>query len=396
VQQEAARDNEEETVDLSQATKLLTWLDEEHRKDKALLVLLQSQIDAQKAQLTEQARQMQETQATITRLEAQLPRIGQVEASIQSARSEFAGMLTKQAADQEARQEQRVRADRLEAETIARLIRQLQERVEGLGTFDSSVALLRDEDGRLQAELSRLVTQVGEIVKRLGVQDQRLGMLSQEGQALREGLASATFSYQALQEQNMSLKAAIEAVSAPLDAKVQQLQLSVTEISKGRQADLDSYQVRLQDQARQMEGLAEKLTAVQVPLDRWAKQMEELMGQYERNRKALHDLHELDRAVRQQGKELAELQRLAAERQRAELREWQDNQSRVDEEQTVRIQQVEASQGKTALALTGLEKSLDEARHDIAGRIEQLWQVWSEFARQQAKLFGDFKQRRAG
>jgi chromosome segregation ATPase len=272
----------------------------------------------------------------------------------------------------------------------------LQERVEGLGTFDSSVALLRDEDGRLQAELSKLATQIGDVVKRLGSQDQRLGMLSQEGQTLREGLANATFSYQGLQEQSMSLKAAIEAVSPPLDAKVEQLQLSVTDLSKGRQADLDPLQARLQEQARRIEGLGEKLTTVQVPLDRWAKQMEELMGQYERNRKALYDLHEVERSIRQQGKELAELQRLAAERQRAELREWQDNQSRVDEEQTVRIEQVEASHGKIALTLTGLEKSLEEVREDIANRVEQLWQVWSEFMRQQAKAFGDFKQRRAG
>ena len=383
-------------MDLSQATQLLTWLDEEHRKDKALLMATQSQIDAQKAQLTELARQKQETQAALTRLEAQSPRITQLEASIQSVRSEFAGLLTKQMADQETRQEQRVRAGKLEGETMARLVRQVQERVEGLGTFDGSVALLRDEDGRLQAELSKVVTQIGEIVKRLGVQDQRLGLLSQEGQTLREGLAAAKLSDEDLREQGMSLKAAVEAVAPPLDAKVEQLQLSVMELSKGRQADLDAFQLKLQEQARQMEALGESLTAVQVPIERWAKQMEELMGQYERNRKTLYDLHELERAIRQQGKELTELQRLAAERQRAELREWQDNQSRVDEEQTVRIEQAEAWQRKTAESLAGLEKGLEEIRHDIVSRTEQLWQIWSEFMRQQAKVFGEFKQRRAG
>ena len=383
-------------MDLSQVTQLLTWLDEEHRKDKALLMALQSQIDAQKVQLTEQARQMQETQAALTRFEGQSPRITQLEASIQSVRSEFAGLLTKQMADQETRQEQRVRAGKLEGETMARLVRQVQERVEGLGTFDGSVALLRDEDGRLQAELSKVVTQIGEIVKRLGVQDQRLGLLSQEGQTLRDGLASARLSDEDLREQGMSLKAVVEAVAPPLDAKVEQLQLSVMELSKGRQTDLDPFQLKLQEQARQIEALGESLTAVQVPIERWAKQMEELMGQYERNRKTLYDLHELERAIRQQGKELTELQRLAAERQRAELREWQDNQSRVDEQQTVRIEQAEAWQSKTAESLAGLEKGLEEIRHDIVSRTEQLWQVWSEFMRQQAKVFGEFKQRRAG
>ncbi len=383
-------------MDLSQATQLLTWLDEEHRKDKALLMALQSQIDAQKVQLTELARQKQEAQAALTRLEAQSPRIAQLEASIQSVRTEFAGLLAKQAGDQETRQEQRVRADKLEGETIARLIRQLQERVEGLGTFDSSVALLRDEDGRLQAELSKVVTQIGEIVKRLGTQDERLGLLSQEGQSLREGLASARLSDEDLREQGMSLRAAVEAMAPPLDAKIEQLQLALLDLSKDHQAHLDGFQAGLQDQTRLIEELGESLTVVQVPIDRWAKQMEELMGQYERNRKTLYDMHELERTIRQQGKELAELQRLAAERQRAELREWQDNQSRVDEEQTVHIEQIEAGQSKTAEILAGLEKGLEETRQEIVSHSEQLWKVWSEFVRQQAKVFGEFKQRRAG
>jgi len=84
-------------LDLNQAIQLLTWLDEEHRKDKALLMALQSQIDAQKAQMTEQARQLQDIQAALTRIESQLPKLAQFESAMQSVRTEFAGLLAKQA-----------------------------------------------------------------------------------------------------------------------------------------------------------------------------------------------------------------------------------------------------------------------------------------------------------
>ena len=82
-------------MDLNQATQLLSWLDEEHRKDKALLMALQSQVEVQKAQLTEQARQVQEIQAALARVEGQLPKLEQLDIALQGFRSEFSGLMTK-------------------------------------------------------------------------------------------------------------------------------------------------------------------------------------------------------------------------------------------------------------------------------------------------------------
>lgn len=383
-------------MDPSQATQLLTWLDEEHRKDKALLMALQSQIDAQKAQLTEQARQLQDIQAALTRIESQLPRLSQFEGSIQSVRSEFASLLAKHAAEQETRQEQQARADKLETETMARLMRHLQERVESLGSFDSSVALLRDEDGKLQAELTKLSTQLAEIPKRLNAYEQRIELLSQEGKALREGLASARFSQEDLRNQILALQAALETLSPRLDAKIEQLQTSIEEISQKRQMDLESVQTKQQNQDRLLEELGKEIKAVQIPIQRWAKQMEEFTTQFEHTRKTLYELHELERQMRQQGNELLELQRLAAERQRTELREWQDNQARMDEEQAARLEQLETWQRKTTKALQELQGHLKETKGEITAHVDELWQVWSEFMRKQAELCGNLKQRRTG
>ncbi len=383
-------------MDLNQVTQLLTWLDEEHRKDKALLMALQSQIDTHKAQLTEQARQLQEIQAALTRIEGQLPKLTQLESSIQSVRTEFTGLLAKQAAEQDTRQEQRLRAEKLESETMARLVRQLQEQVESLGSFDSSVALLRDEDGKLQAELTKVFTHLADMSKRLNAEGERIGVLSQVGQTLREGLANARLSNEDLRSQSMALKAALEALGPRLDTKIEQLQSSIEDISKKRQVDLEPLQVKQQEQARLLEELGKETRAVQIPINRWAKQMEEFTAQFEHNRKTLYDLHEAERQMRQQGNELLELQRVTAERQRAELREWQDNQVKVDEEQTVRLEQLEAWQRKTSEALQELEVRLQESRQDIATYANELWQAWSAFVREQVKAFGNLKQRKAG
>jgi chromosome segregation ATPase len=383
-------------LDPSQATQLLTWLDEEHRKDKALLMSLQSQIEAQKAQLTEQARQLQDIQAALTRTDAQLPKLAQFESTIQSVRTEFAGLLIKHEAEQETRQEQRLRADKHESETMARLVRQLQERVESFGSFDSSVALLHDQDGKLQAELSKVATQLSELAKRFAAQDERVDQLTKEAQTLRDGLASSRLKHDELSNALIALKAAFEAFGPRVDARLGQLQASIEDVGRKWPSDLESIQIKLQEQARALEEMGAELKALPMPINRWAKQMEEFTAQSERSRKALYDLHELERQMRQQGSELAELQRLAAERQRAEMREWQDNQAKVDEEQSARLEHMEAQQRKAAETIDKLQAQLQEDQQKFAQHTDELWQAWATFVQQQAKVFGDLKRRRAG
>jgi len=381
-------------LDLNQATQLLTWLDEEHRKDKALLMKLQSQADARQVQLTEQARQLQEIQGALTRIESQFSKLAQLEDSVQSIRTEFTGLLQKHAAEQQVREEQRTRAEKLESETIVRLVRELQERVDALGALDSTVAVLRDEDSRLQGELTKALAQLSEASKRLEAQDQHVTSLSQDAQVLREGLASARLVYEDLSNKSMALKAALDGFGLRLDTKVEQLQSTLEEVSKRQQTDLGSFQVKQQEQGRLVEGLDKEVKAAQTQMARWTKQMEEFTAQFERNRKTLYDLHELERQMRHQGNELVELQRLAAERQRTELREWQDDQARVDEEQTARLEQLETWQQKATETLAGLRERLEQNRQDLEALANELWQTWAEYMQGHVKLIENIVEQR--
>jgi len=381
-------------LDLNQATQLLTWLDEEHRKDKALLMKLQSQADARQVQLTEQARQLQEIQGALTRIESQFSKLAQLEDSVQSIRTEFTGLLQKHAAEQQVREEQRTRAEKLESETIVRLVRELQERVDALGALDSTVAVLRDEDSRLQGELTKALAQLSEASKRLEAQDQHVTSLSQDAQVLREGLASARLVYEDLSNKSMALKAALDGFGLRLDTKLEQLQSTLEEVSKRQQTDLGSFQVKQQEQGRLVEGLDKEVKAAQTQMARWTKQMEEFTAQFERNRKTLYDLHELERQMRHQGNELVELQRLAAERQRTELREWQDDQARVDEEQTARLEQLETWQQKATETLAGLRERLEQNRQDLEALANELWQTWAEYMQGHVKLIENIVEQR--
>jgi len=373
-------------LDLSQVTQLLTWLDEEHRKDKALLIELQGQVSAQRSQLTEQTRQLQEIQAILTRVEGQLPRFEQLDDSVQGIRTEFASLLAKQAAEYETQQEQRARAQKLESETKARIIRQVQERVEALGSFHSTTALLRDEDARLQDELTKALERLSEASKRLDAQEQRVGLLTKDTQAFREGLTSIKVAHEDLSTQGMTLKAAVDSLEPHLNSKIEPLQSTLEEVRERHQVRLAAFEVKLQEQDRLAGELTNKVNAFQTRIARWTEQMGDFASQFDRNKKTLYELQELERQMRQQGSELLELQRLAAERQRTELREWQDAQMKVDEEQTVRLEQLETWRPKSTETMESLEERLEQNRRDVEARIDELWQAWTEYMHGQTEL----------
>jgi chromosome segregation ATPase len=366
-------------LDLSQATQLLTWLDQEHRKDKALLMALHSQTEVQEAQLTEQARQLQEIQASLARIESQLPRFQQLDTVIQGIRTEFANLVVKQTVEQEGLEEKRMQVERQESEAIARIIRQVQERVETLGSYENTIAVLRDEDSKLRAKVTEAFEQLSELSKRAAAQPPRLDLLEGEVPVMRDALAENRLAVQDLNNDHLQLKAGLDALGPRLDGKIEQIQLALQELGQRRRVDLDELRVKQQDQARLIEGLDKEVKTVEAPLARWTNQMEEFAEQMERNRKTMYDLRELQKQVRQQGKEMAELQRLAAERQRAELREWQDNQARLDEEQSIHLKQLETWQQKAKETLTGLEERLEQNRQDVEACSDEFWQVWTAY-----------------
>lgn len=381
-------------MDLNQATQLLSWLDEEHRKDKALLMALQSQVEVQKAQLTEQARQVQEIQAALARIEGQLPKLEQLDIAIQGFRTEFSGLMAKQSAEQEGLQGKRLQAEKQGSEAIARVIRQVQDRVDALGTYENTITVLRDEDGKLRSQLTEAFDQISDLSKRVDVQPPRLARLEQAVPGFGDRLADSRLAIEDLNNRYLQLKAEVDALVPSQNAKIDQTQAALQELRDRQRPELDGLRVKHQDQARRIDELDQDFKAIQTPMARWARQLEEFADQFERNSKTIHDLRELERTVRQQGKETIELQRIASERQRTDMREWQDSQVRVDEEQNVRLQQLEAGLPRATEALRDLEDRLQQNRQALEDYADEFWQAWSTYMQGQTSLFDSMVRQR--
>jgi hypothetical protein len=55
-------------MELTQLAQMVTWLDEEHRRDRAEIARLQQRLEAQSGDVIEQARRIQELEGASTKL----------------------------------------------------------------------------------------------------------------------------------------------------------------------------------------------------------------------------------------------------------------------------------------------------------------------------------------
>ena len=81
------------TMDLGQLTQMITWLDEEHRRDRAELVKLQQQVQRQETEVQDQTHTIQSLEGRLAGMQTQVLGIAQLETALQQFKEEVVQML---------------------------------------------------------------------------------------------------------------------------------------------------------------------------------------------------------------------------------------------------------------------------------------------------------------
>ena len=154
------------TMDLGQLTQMTTWLDEEHRREKAELVRLQQKAVNQEAELEDQARTIKDLEGRLASVQSQLRQYAHLQTALQELKEEVVAMLSQadERRQQEAREAERVRA--IERDNVSKALNEIRRDMQRMPRFEEEVALRKAEQARLSESLLNL--------------QQNLGALSQE------------------------------------------------------------------------------------------------------------------------------------------------------------------------------------------------------------------------
>ncbi len=323
-------------MDLTQLSQMVSWLDEEHRRDREELAKLDQRLQGMLVENQEQARRIQELEGRLANTQAQLTRFTQIEQALQQLKNEVVVMLDKQTEARLQAEREVERARLSDREAVARSVNEIRKDLPRFGRIEEELVTRRAEDQRLGETLLALRQSLNNVSKDLDERTRTLPYMVEQRAQDNKRIAQ-------VQAENVELLKRTEALSSRLPLIEERLGRSeregqkilplVEQVRQEAQTFLQAQRVADVERTRQMAQWEQDFGQQRALIEQQVVRLREFSAQYEAAGRALKALEEFRGQVVRDQKQVAELQRLAEERQRKELADWQaENEQRWKKE----------------------------------------------------------------
>jgi chromosome segregation ATPase len=389
-------------MDLEQIISRLEWLDDERRKDKAIIAALQQKVSDLEAQLPKQQQQVKELSSDVAHMSGTLARFDHIQEGISNLRVEFTRSLEnieKLRTDKDRDHEQTRRSD---LETLNKSIAELRKGIEPISELKMGLQARVEEEYRLnrvQQELQKQVEDnlhVDEEYRRT----QRLISESQRQDSKRLTDLQAEFAgiRKRVDEQRGRMDLASDSL-AKLELRLNELQMSETERRQSQAAFVEKQNLLTIERDQSWKEWEERfagIAAQSANLDAKMQSLDTLQRDVRRAQDAFGDIQQrFERRVN----EITEMQRLVEERFRQEWVNFKaDDQKRwTNYTLAQEEQQRETSRhfDKLEDRLTSLEDLtqemndlLSQITQDTQGRIQGLMALVHDWLEEYQRSFG--------
>lgn len=375
-------------MDLTQLSQMVAWLDEEHRRDREELSKLDQRLQSMQVENQEQARRIQDLEGRLASTQAQLTRFTQIEQALQQLKNEVTVLLDKQT---EARLQAERDADRArlsDRETLSRSVAEVRKELPRFGRIEETLVGLRAEDQRLGEMLLALRQSVNNVSKDLDERTRTLPYIVEQRVQDNKRLAQ-------VQAESVELLKRTDALATKpplLEEKIQRVERDLQrilpipdQIRREQQTFIEAQKVSDVDRQRQMVEWNESFAQQRDLIEKQMIRIREFGAQYEAAGRALQELEEFRSRVLRDQKQVAELQRLAEERQRKELADWQGENEQHWKKELLRWEYGIQEQQKTNQKLADRFPPLEKITQLLQREVEALWTLHEITGAQQAQ-----------
>ncbi|NOZ72690.1 MAG: hypothetical protein GXP38_12400 [Chloroflexi bacterium] len=319
-------------MDNTQLAQMVTWLDEQHRRDRAEIAKLQQRIEAQTNESQEQARRLQELEAQLTTTQMKLSQFSQLEQALQNLRNEITLLVNAQKDEIAKLQRDAERARMNDREVQARELANVRKELSRIQALEEALAVRKAEDQRLGeitlglrqevTELSQTIDQrtrnLPYILEQHDYDKKRISQMQQENVALFKRVEEATSKLEMLEQKLQRTESQIKAIAPTIE-----------DMQRGQAQFIESLKLADADRQRQMREWQEAFVAQQEAMQQQQQRIQEFTITHEKTNQAIASLEQFRERLLNEQKQVAELQRLAEERQRKELESFvADNEKR--------------------------------------------------------------------
>ena len=305
------------SMDTTQLAQMVTWLDEQHRRDRDELTRLLQRVEAQNSTLQEQARRIKSLESQLSTTKMQLGRFEQIEEALKNTRNELAIMVNAQAEDLAKTRRELEQARMTDREAQSRALAELKKELGKLRQLEEEQKIRKAEVSRLSELAMTLRHDLNTINKDIDERTRGLPYLVEQRNHDNKRIAQ-------LQQENIELFKRLEVATnklRSLEYKLQKMESSVVSMPetiddlKRTQAQfIESLRMADADRSRQMAEWQDTMDAQMQIIETQQQRFNEVIAAKDAVRQALVELEKFREGLQREQNQVAALQRLAEER----------------------------------------------------------------------------------
>ena len=369
-------------MDIAQLAQMITWLDEEHRRDRSEIARLQQRVESQEADIIEQARRVQDLEGRLAAQQSQMGRFAHVENIIDNTRQEIIALIDK--GDESRTQGQReIERSRLsDRESLSREISEVRRELPRIARVEEAITTRSVEDERLADLIMGVRAQIGSLAKEVEERTRQIPFLAEQRTSDTKRIAQ-------LQQDTVEIFKRIESQTG----RVAVFEESIRKVAAAQEKLPPQVENLREEQQKFTERIRAALVEREQTINRWQEVINEqktLIGQtYERiqsftqqiesSRRAVQEMKEFKDVILREQSQVQELQRLAEERIRREMDEFREEYDKRRRRDELRQEHLWSEQEKYNASIIDKFPPL---HHDLKVNetlIEKLWKMQESY-----------------
>ncbi len=364
------------TMDLSQLTQMATWLDEEHRRDKAELIRLQQRLESQVAEMQDQARALKEIEARFVGVQTQLLKFAQLEKALQQLKDEVVQMLAQ--ADerrlQESREAERIRS--IERDTVSRALNEIRRDLQRLPRLEEEIGLRKEEQRRVNEQIIALQQSSAALSQEVENRLRGLPFLEEgRSQDVRRIAQLQQESLEALKriEQHDSQLRVLEDAIQRQERDLSELKELVSQLRAAQREFTEKQLLEVERMKRQIADWSETLEVQLKKIDEFEDRIQQFGEAFRQDRQVVESVTRFQEIIRREQTQVAELQRLAEDRQKRQLEQWAEENEKRWKRELLRWEHQWGEQAKRNAQIADQFHQIEERLAHHQADLEAAW-----------------------
>ncbi len=361
-------------MEITQLEQMLRWLDEERKRDKAQIGLLQERLEQATHLIEGQSKELAGLRQDVLSLSTDIRRTDDYPSMIEGTQRDLVSEIESLKA--ETRRERLVadQSRRAEIELLNDMIAELDTRIRPLLRYEEQLNARAAGEQRLQGQIQTQVNLLSDFSKRTEDRLQSLVYIEEQRRADTRRIGELEGELPPMRKRTDELSARLVRLEDSIRKLPPRVEEAI-EIAKSYNPRIEELRVADFQREQRVKKYLEQAAQVDEEVQRLVAQTQRYALLYNQNRQALESLTAFEDRLEKRQNEIAEMQRLTEERLLRQWDEWQatfarDWQKReVAEEDRWRRQDLHNQRGTERFA---------EVSEELALHFQELMALWEE------------------